>query len=89
LGLGSSLRIVGHTDDAFGVLERARSEFPDFASLRAFPAFAAFALWSAGGQADALREFVEGVLAANSVTTVAYAEPMRRYAAELSAMNLA
>jgi tetratricopeptide (TPR) repeat protein len=40
LGLGSSLRIVGRTREAVVLLEKAVKEYPRFAPLRAFRAFA-------------------------------------------------
>lgn len=61
VGLGSTLRNVGRTDDAVARLAEATAEYPDDAALRAF---LALALHSAGHTTLALATMLEAALAA-------------------------
>ena len=56
LGFGSTLRNVGSIDESLTVLSDAVARFPEHRALRVF---LAYALWSAGRQADAMRSLVE------------------------------
>ena len=58
LGFGSTLRNVGSLDESVRVLSEAVERFPDHRALRVF---LAYALWSAGRQADAMRSLVEAL----------------------------
>ena len=58
LGFGSTLRNVGSIGESVGVLSGAVERFPEHRALRVF---LAYALWSAGQQADALRTLVEAL----------------------------
>jgi tetratricopeptide (TPR) repeat protein len=75
LQLGSSLRNVGHAEEAVTLLQNARREFPAFRPLRAF---LALALHSAGRDRDALRELLEAIADEGD-----YERSLRGYAAEL------
>ena len=55
LGFGSTLRNVGSVDESVSVLTEAVERFPEHAALRVF---LAYALWTAGRQADAMRSLV-------------------------------
>ena len=56
LGFGSTLRNVGSIDESVTVLSEAVARFPEHRALRVF---LAYALWSAGRQADAMRSLVD------------------------------
>jgi hypothetical protein len=56
LGFGSTLRNVGSVGESVDVLSDAVERFPEHRALRVF---LAYALWSAGRQADAMRALVE------------------------------
>jgi tetratricopeptide (TPR) repeat protein len=58
LGFGSTLRNVGSFDESVRVLSEAVERFPEHRALRVF---LAYALWSAGRQADAMRSMVEAL----------------------------
>lgn len=58
LGFGSTLRNVGSHDESVGVLSEAVERFPEHRALRVF---LAYALWSAGRHADAMRSLVEAL----------------------------
>jgi tetratricopeptide (TPR) repeat protein len=55
LGFGSTLGNVGSVDESVAVLSDAVERFPEHRALRVF---LAYALWSAGRQADAMRSLV-------------------------------
>ena len=58
LGFGSTLRNVGSIDESVSVLSEAVERFPENRALRVF---LAYALWSAGRQADAMRSLVDAL----------------------------
>ena len=58
LGFGSTLRNVGRLDESARVLSDAVERFPEHRALRVF---LAYALWSAGRQADAMRSLVDAL----------------------------
>ena len=58
LGFGSTLRNVGSIDESVSVLSEAVERFPEHRALRVF---LAYALWSAGRQADAMRSLVDAL----------------------------
>jgi tetratricopeptide (TPR) repeat protein len=58
LGFGSTLRNVGELDESVRVLSEAVERFPEHRALRVF---LAYAQWSAGRQADAVRTLVDAL----------------------------
>jgi hypothetical protein len=58
LGFGSTLRNVGSVDESIRVLSEGVERFPQHRALRVF---LAFALWSAGREADAMRSLVDAL----------------------------
>jgi tetratricopeptide (TPR) repeat protein len=77
LGLGSSLRNVGRTDESVRALENAVRRFPDHQAL---PIFLAFSLWTAGRRGEAL-----ALLAERLGDGTGYERAIGEYAAEIRA----
>lgn len=81
--LGSSLRNIGHTEDAIRVLASAAARYPDSVAARLF---LALALADAGRATEAVADLVH--LTANGYDSREldlYREPLHRYADDLRA----
>lgn len=81
VGFGSTLRNVGEVAESVRVLEAAVARFPENAALRVF---LAYARWSAGAPADAMRELVGALYAGDpAAELVRYRRAIQEYADEL------
>ena len=81
LGFGSTLRNVGSLEESVGVLTEAVARFPEHRALRVF---LAYALWSAGRQADAMRTLVAALYVGEpAVELERYRRAITEYADDL------
>ena len=81
LGFGSTLRNVGSVDESVEVLSGAVERFPEHRALRVF---LAYALWSAGRQADAMRALVDALYVGEpAVELERYRRAIKGYADDL------
>lgn len=81
VGFGSTLRNVGDVEGSVRVLEDAVARFPENAALRVF---LAYARWTAGTQAEAMRELVGALYAGEPPKELTrYERAIRGYADEL------
>jgi Flp pilus assembly protein TadD len=81
VGFGSTLRNVGDLEESVRVLEDAVARFPANAALRVF---LAYALWSGGRAADAMRTLVEALYVGEAPPDLLrYERAIRGYADEL------
>jgi tetratricopeptide (TPR) repeat protein len=81
LGFGSTLRNVGNVGESVGVLSGAVERFPEHRALRVF---LAYALWSAGREADAMRALVEALYVGEPAAELErYRRAITRYADDL------
>jgi Flp pilus assembly protein TadD len=81
LGLGSTLRNVGQTEESVRVLEDAVARFPDRADLKVFLAFSRH---SAGDHTSALVTLLDLIFASPAVELHGYERAARFYTDELA-----
>ena len=81
LGLGSTLRVLGHADRSIAVLRSAKAQFPE---NREFDVFLALALHDAGGHAEATRLLLEALCDTSEDPGIAaYQRALRFHASKL------
>ena len=81
VGFGSTLRNVGEVEESLRMLADAVARFPENAALRVF---LAYARWSAGAPAEAMRELVGALYVGEPRPELArYERAIRGYADEL------